>query len=265
MLTTPAFNTLLKTMEEPPEHVKFILCTTEPQKVPATIQSRCQRFDFRTIATARIAEHIGGVVKSEGLKAEPERLQAVARLGNGSMRDALSLLDQLLSVAAGRVEVEHLNHLVGRSHSERVIDLAEAIGQGDISESLLKLDHVLSEGMWLEQFTQCLQDHFRDLMILRNCGHESDLVDLDEPSTKEKMIEQAKLFDDSTLVYFITVMEELRRSIKSGGSGRARVIAAPRRRPRRLLPLRRRGTACPSPAPSSRSHPRRLWRWARRW
>ncbi|MCH7792968.1 MAG: DNA polymerase III subunit gamma/tau, partial [Planctomycetes bacterium] len=93
MLTTPAFNTLLKTMEEPPEHVKFILCTTEPQKVPATIQSRCQRFDFRTIATAKIAEHIGAVVKSEGLKAEPELLQAVARLGNGSMRDALSLLD----------------------------------------------------------------------------------------------------------------------------------------------------------------------------
>ncbi|MCH9022253.1 MAG: DNA polymerase III subunit gamma/tau, partial [Planctomycetes bacterium] len=226
MLSTSAFNALLKTLEEPPEHVKFILATTEPNKILATILSRCQRFDFRNISAGDIAGQLKHVLSSEGIEADEAVIRRVARLANGSMRDALSLLDQLLSVAAGRVEVEHLNHLVGRSHSERVIDLAEAIGQGDISESLLKLDHVLSEGMWLEQFTQCLQDHFRDLLILRNCGHESDLVDLDEPSTKEKMIEQAKLFDDSTLVYFITVMEELRRSIKSGGSGRALVEAA---------------------------------------
>jgi DNA polymerase-3 subunit gamma/tau len=97
MLSTQAFNALLKTMEEPPEHVVFILCTTETHKVPATIQSRCQRFDFRNISTAIISKHLGEVVKQEGVTAEPELLHMVARLGNGSMRDALSLMDRLLA------------------------------------------------------------------------------------------------------------------------------------------------------------------------
>src|SRR5262249_21351667 len=95
MLSTAAFNALLKTMEEPPEHVVFILCTTESHKVPATIQSRCQRFDFRPIPTAKIARHLGAVVKGESAEAEPELLHQVARLGAGSMRDALSPLDRL--------------------------------------------------------------------------------------------------------------------------------------------------------------------------
>src|SRR4051812_20748142 len=91
MLSTAAFNALLKTMEEPPEHVKFILCTTEPQKVLPTIQSRCQRFDFRNIPTSQIAEHLVRIVKEEKTTADPELIHLVAQLGNGSMRDALSL------------------------------------------------------------------------------------------------------------------------------------------------------------------------------
>ena len=97
MLTREAFNALLKTLEEPPEHVKFILCTTEAHKVPATIQSRCQRFDFRNISTADIAGHLGAIVERESLSADEDVLHAVARLGNGSMRDALRLLDRLMA------------------------------------------------------------------------------------------------------------------------------------------------------------------------
>ena len=100
MLTREAFNALLKTMEEPPEHVKFILCTTEPHKVPATIQSRCQRFDFRNISTDAIAAHLREVIERESMQGEPELVHAVARMGGGSMRDALSLLDRVMAASA---------------------------------------------------------------------------------------------------------------------------------------------------------------------
>jgi len=108
MLTTPAFNALLKTMEEPPSHVKFILCTTEPHKVPATIQSRCQRFDFKTIATQKIAIHLQYILKEEGISADPEVAAEVARLGNGSMRDALSILDRLLAGGTTTIKLEEI-------------------------------------------------------------------------------------------------------------------------------------------------------------
>ena len=113
MLTTPAFNALLKTMEEPPSHVKFILCTTEPHKIPATIQSRCQRFDFRTIPTAKIADHLSYILAQEGVDADPEVVANVSRLGNGSMRDALSILDRLLSGGSKTIASDEMEELLG--------------------------------------------------------------------------------------------------------------------------------------------------------
>src|SRR5579862_8108016 len=105
-LSIAAFNALLKTMEEPPEHVVFILCTTESHKVPATIQSRCQRFDFRNIPTAEIAGHLKAVLKEESAKADDDLIHMVARLGNGSMRDALSLMDRLLASGEKKLTVD---------------------------------------------------------------------------------------------------------------------------------------------------------------
>src|SRR5690606_3943055 len=113
MLSTSAFNALLKTMEEPPEHVKFILCTTEPHKVPATIQSRCQRFDFRNIPATRIAEHLRQVIAGEGLEADDDLAFEVARLGAGSMRDALSVLDRLMASGEKRLSTALLEELLG--------------------------------------------------------------------------------------------------------------------------------------------------------
>ena len=113
MLTTPAFNALLKTMEEPPSHVKFILCTTEAHKVPQTIQSRCQRFYFRNIPTREIARHLGEVSRCEGIEVTEDVLLSVARLANGSMRDGLSLLDRLLAAADGRVDAAVLEAVFG--------------------------------------------------------------------------------------------------------------------------------------------------------
>ena len=226
MLSTSAFNALLKTLEEPPEHVKFILATTEPNKVLATIQSRCQRFDFRNIQTAEIAEQLKTILADEKVQADEALLRRVARLAHGSMRDALSLLDQLLSMSEDKLTVELLAELLGTPRSERIVDLAETIGKGDLGEVLHQVETTLEEGLALEPLAEALQEHFRDLMILRNCGADSELVEVDDPALRRRMADQTHLFDDAVLVYNITLMEELRRSFRMSGSCRALLEAA---------------------------------------
>src|ERR1700712_5062873 len=130
MLSKAAFNALLKTLEEPPEHVKFILATTEAEKVLQTILSRCQRYDFRNIPTREIAAHLKEVTKSEGLEAEEDALLLVAKAGAGSMRDSLSLLDRLLSVGEKRLTVEMIEQLLGLPKAMLMFDLAQTIGTG---------------------------------------------------------------------------------------------------------------------------------------
>ena len=226
MLSVSAFNALLKTLEEPPEHVKFILATTEPNKVLATIQSRCQRFDFRNIQADDIAAQIVTVLAGEGVEADEDLVRRVARLARGSMRDALSLLDQLLSMSDGRLTLALLGDLVGGPRAEQIIQLAQAIAQGDCAEALRQVDETLGQGLALEQLAESLQNHFRDLMVLRSCGPDTELVEADDAAFRAQAVEQSKLLDESTLVYNITVLEELRRAIKASGSGRALLEAA---------------------------------------
>ncbi len=226
MLSTGAFNALLKTLEEPPEHVKFIMATTEPNKVLPTILSRCQRFDFRNIQANDIADHLKKILTDEKMEAEDSLLRRIARLARGSMRDALSLLDQLLSMSDGKLTLELLDELLGTPRSELIIGLVEAIGQNNLSEALIQVDKALQEGLAMEQLAQALQGHFRDLMILRNCPDDTELVDLSDKAVREKMAGQAKMFDDAALVYNITVMEELLRAVKTSGSGRPLFEAA---------------------------------------
>jgi DNA polymerase III subunit gamma/tau len=147
MLSTQAFNALLKTMEEPPEHVKFILCTTEVHNVPVTIQSRCQRFDFRNISTARIAAHLRDVLNQEKLKADDQVLWQVARLGNGSMRDALSLLDRLIATGVQPLNGDVLEKMLGLPVSERVGALVEALAGGDVPAALRHTAQLLDSGV----------------------------------------------------------------------------------------------------------------------
>src|SRR5262249_16220222 len=116
MLTGPAFNALLKTLEEPPPHVKFIFATTEASKIPITILSRCQRFDFSGIGTSKIVERLKEIVKSEGMKADDEALEIVARRAGGSMRDSQSLLDQLLAFGGERLTVDQVHSLLGTAN-----------------------------------------------------------------------------------------------------------------------------------------------------
>ncbi|MEZ6317260.1 MAG: DNA polymerase III subunit gamma/tau [Phycisphaerales bacterium] len=178
MLTREAFNALLKTMEEPPEHVKFILCTTEPQKVPATIQSRCQRFDFRNIPSTQISEHLAAVVKHEGFTADADLIALVARLGNGSMRDALSLLDRLMAAGEKKLTVKLLEDLLGLPDGELISALLDAIADGDPGPALTASGTLLDRGVSADQVLESLLDRLRDLMVLCRSRPETDLVDL---------------------------------------------------------------------------------------
>src|SRR5437763_492462 len=156
MLSTSAFNALLKTLEEPPPHVKFIFATTEVQKIPVTILSRCQRFDFASLPAARIVEHLKAVIAAEGLNADNEALEMVARRAGGSMRDAQSLLDQLLAFGGDRLTAEQVHHLLGLADEDQVAALAAAVLARDAAQALSLLAAGVDRGLQLGELVDQL-------------------------------------------------------------------------------------------------------------
>src|SRR5262249_28986183 len=139
MLSTQAFNALLKTLEEPPPHAKFIFATTEIRKVPITILSRCQRFDLRRVDAGTLVKHLEGIAGREAIEVEPAALALIARAAEGSVRDSLSLFDQAIAHAAGPVRAEHVRQMLGLADRARVIDLFEALMRGDVASALAEL------------------------------------------------------------------------------------------------------------------------------
>ncbi len=166
MLTTEAFNALLKTLEEPPPHVIFVFATTEPQKIPVTILSRCQRYDFKRIGQNDIVRHLELLCKEEGITAEKSALQIVARQAAGGMRDALSLLDQIISFAGNTITETSVQEILGVANRSHLFDLSEAVIQRDAERCLLILDDVNRFGYDMQQFSGELVTHLRDLMVL---------------------------------------------------------------------------------------------------
>jgi DNA polymerase-3 subunit gamma/tau len=213
MLSTQAFNALLKILEEPPSHVKFIFATTEPNKVLATIQSRCQRFDFRNISVADIVSRLKAILKDEGIPFEEDLVLVVAKMANGSMRDALSLLDRLISVGEP-LAVDLLEQYLGQPSSERIYRLVDAIGQGRADLALCAIDDLLVAGLSELQVADCLVDAMRDLLVLKTAGAETSLVILTADQLKAAQA-LASRFDAPALVYGITAMEKLRWPIKN--------------------------------------------------
>ena len=178
MLTQPAFNALLKTMEEPPAHVKFILCTTEAHKVPATIQSRCQRFDFRNIGTVAIAGHLREVLQGESIEADDSVVLQVARLANGSMRDGLSLLERLIAGARGRIDAAMAREVLGLPDEEALSGVIAAIAKSDPHAGLMAVGALIDNGMACDHALEVLAARIRDAMVCRTCGSAAGLVDL---------------------------------------------------------------------------------------
>ena len=220
MLSGAAFNALLKTMEEPPPHVKFILCTTEPHKVPTTIQSRCQRFDFRNIATATIADHLREVLAGEGVEADDDVVWQLARLGNGSMRDALSLTDRLLATGVSPLTAQTLQDMLGLPDTQLIAQLVDAMADGDVKATLTQAAELLGRGIGLDQLVEVLIERLRTLMLIAACGAESDLVELPEDA-KAAAAEQAGRFDAAGLVHMIALLENLQRAGKASSNPRA--------------------------------------------
>lgn len=225
MLTKEAFNALLKTMEEPPSHVKFILCTTEPHKVPATIQSRCQRFDFRAIPTPKIAEQLKMILKEEGLSADDEVIAQVARLGNGSMRDALSLMDRLLAGGERKITMELVEEMLGLPDHTLINELVDAIVASDAKAALDRGAELLGRGATVEQALEMLAEHFRNLMIIAACGPEVEFLELTEDS-KKAAAKQAVNFDAPTLVHLIAICDAVSRNARTSAAARALFDAA---------------------------------------
>ncbi len=166
MLSTGAFNALLKTLEEPPAHVKFFFATTEANKIPITVLSRCQRYDFAGITPEAIAGTLGEICTREGVESEPEALQLVARRAGGSLRDAQSLLDRLLASGSPKLTVEVVHSLLGTASDERLLKMLEALAGHEPGAALALLEQSASEGVQPAELLSGLIDLGRDAMIL---------------------------------------------------------------------------------------------------
>ncbi len=220
MLTTPAFNALLKTMEEPPSHVKFILCTTEPHKVPQTIQSRCQRFDFRNIPTKQIAAHLGAVAKGERVEVTEDVLLQVARLANGSMRDGLSLLDRLLAAATGKVDSAVVEQVFGLPDDEILLDIVEACVCERTADALKHGARLLERGSGVEQALELLAERFRWILVAAAAGSDSELLEVAE-SMKDRVARIAGQTDAAYAAHAIALCDATARSARGSSAPRA--------------------------------------------
>ncbi|MCA9292339.1 MAG: DNA polymerase III subunit gamma/tau [Phycisphaerales bacterium] len=226
MLTREAFNTLLKTMEEPPQHVKFILCTTEAHKVLPTIQSRCQRFDFRSLSAKEIAAHLVSVAKGESVNADNDVLYELGRLANGSMRDGLSLLDRVMA-AAGKGEtltLELLSRVLGLPERALIDAIVEAIAGSDASGTLQAADAAMAQGVEMFQMLEALADRFRDLMVVAACGEDSEVLEV-RGEARKAIVAQSASFDAPACVHMIALVESISRMAKSSSTPRALVDA----------------------------------------
>ena len=219
MLTKDAFNALLKTMEEPPKHVKFILCTTEPQKVPATIQSRCQRFDFRCLSTAEISGQLRKILEVEGVTADEQVVTQIARLGRGSMRDALSLLDRLLSAGEKTLSEKLLEETLGLPDHALVDRVVDAVADADPKRALGAGAELLDGGATVDQALELLIDHLRSLLLIAACGPESELVEL-STEAREAAVQQAGRFDTAGLVHMIALCNSVAWSARNSAVAR---------------------------------------------
>ena len=215
MLTGEAFNALLKTLEEPPAHVIFVFATTEPHRIPITIMSRCQLFDFRRIAVAAIVEHLRYIAEAEGIQISDESLRLLAREAEGSMRDAQSLLEQMIAFSGKKISDEDLLEVLGVIDRQALVDTVAAILSGDAASCLEIIERVYLHGHDLRRFCRELAAHFRNLVVMKVSKEPQQLIDLTESEIAE-LEEQAAKASSATLQQFFHFLlrgeEEIRRS-----------------------------------------------------
>lgn len=224
MLSTGAFNALLKVLEEPPEHVKFFFATTEPGKIPATILSRVQRYDFAGIRPEQIIETLAGICAREGVEADREALQTVARRAGGSMRDAQSLLEQLLSFGNGRLTAELVHKALGLAPDEWVLDLVDALADRDPARALTLLDQAVNAGVQPTDLLAELLEFLRDVMLLA-AGASAELLGA-PPSLRERLEGVVRRWSLDAVLAALQILSEARGRLRGSSHGRLLVELA---------------------------------------
>lgn len=219
MLSTGAFNALLKTLEEPPSHVKFFFATTEPNKIPITVLSRCQRFDFAGIGPDQIAETLGTIVEREGLEADREALEIVARRALGSMRDAQSLLERLLGTGVSRLTVEVVQQTLGIAGDERVLELIEALAARDAAKALTLLDRAVGGGVQPADLLSGVLEFLRDAMVVAVGAGEVPLLAV-SPSQRSRLEKAASAWPIDTILAAQQILAEARGRLRGSPYGR---------------------------------------------
>src|SRR4029079_714832 len=267
MLSTSSFNALLKTIEEPPARVVFIMATTERHKVPETILSRCQQFEFRTIATAKIFDRLRLVAAAEKISVPDDALREIARAGEGSMRDAQSAFDQVISFAGDAIKKEDVEMALGVAGADTLVRVVNGIANHEPAEALAVVDDVVMRGHDLRNFTRDLLAHLRDLLVTKVSDSEEMLESA--VCSPAELKRQADLFSESDLVRFFHSVAETETKLRTAAQpryqleiGLVKLVEMRRLQPlsellERLQALEeslRTGTALP-PAKSSSANP----------
>ncbi len=221
MLSKQAFNALLKTLEEPPDHALFIFATTEPHKVLPTILSRCQRFDFRRIPVPRIVERLREICETEGVEADEESLMLLARKGNGALRDALSAFDQAISLCGTTLEYGDLTEAMGVVDQDLYFDFTGHVATQDTAGVLKLVRHVVRSGYDLQEFLAGLAEHLRNLLVVHSLG--GDALEGVAESTRERYATEAERFGEADLLRLLTVAGEAEDDVKNSPQPRLKL------------------------------------------
>lgn len=224
MLSNSAFNALLKTLEEPPSHVVFILATTEPHKLPLTIISRCQRFDFKPLTPADIIERMKTVLMDAKIESDEGTLKVIAQAASGGMRDALSMLDQVASFSGERLTVEDALLVTGAIGEDIFYQLAKALQDKDAGTALSLLDQLIAEGKDVSRLAEDLITFFRDLLLLRSAPELKDLLEL--VSADSRFEELAQDFEQDTLYTFIDILAKTQQEMRFSNHAKVYVESA---------------------------------------
>ncbi len=224
MLSNSAFNALLKTLEEPPEHAVFILATTEPHKLPLTIISRCQRFDFKPITAVDIVERMQMILSEASIETDQGTLKVIAQAASGGMRDALSMLDQVVSFSGDKLTVENALLVTGAIGEDIFHQLAEALLAKDAGATLSLLDQLVAEGKDVTRLAEDLITFFRDLLLLRTAPELKELLEL--VSDDNRFIAIAKVFEADTLYTYIDILSKTQQEMRFSNHAKVYVESA---------------------------------------
>ena len=212
MLTKEAFNALLKTLEEPPDHAVFIFATTEIHKVPATILSRCQRFDFKRIPLNTIMEHLRHICQTDNVEIDEEALLQIAKKADGSMRDSQSILDQIISYSNGKITFDDVSQALGVIRQDIFFKTSDFIENADIKSLILLSNEILSTGYDLNEFLLGLEEHFRNILIV-NTMQSTELIDVSE-NYLEQYKQTAAKFKQNDLIAYLQIISDIIKDIK---------------------------------------------------